>query len=166
MKKVKKIWNENKVLLVLAIILLLCAVIVTVVSITYFYGTSDNVYGNRLDIVKEVPLSSKLLEDVEKELEGNEVVKSVNVNQKGKIVYISIVFNDATDMDIAKKTALSVVELFNEDELNVYDLEFTINSSSTNDFTGYTLMGARNKNGSGSIVWNNYNLKLEEESAE
>ena len=61
MKKIKKVWEENRVLMVLAIILVICLIIFAGVAITYFYGSSDNVYGNRLDITKEVPLNSKLL---------------------------------------------------------------------------------------------------------
>lgn len=159
MKKIKRVWKENRVLLVLAIILIICLIIFGVVAITYFYGSSDSVYGNRLDITKDVPLNSKLLDDVKNELTSNEKVNNVSVSLKGKIVYINIRFVDATKMEDAKKIAESVIELFNEDELNVYDIQFTIESLSTGDFVGYTLMGARNSSGSGNIIWNNYNIK-------
>lgn len=164
MKKIKRVWKENRVLLVLAIILVICLVIFGVVAITYFYGSSDNVYGNRLDITKEVPLNSKLLDDIKEKLTSNEKVDNVSVSLKGKILYINIRFVDATKMDDAKKISESIIELFNEDELNVYDIQFTIESLSTSDFVGYTLMGARNSSGSGNIIWNNYNIK--ESSAE
>lgn len=164
MKKIKKVWEENKVLLVLAIILVICLVVFAAVAITYFYGSSDNVYGNRLDITEEVPLNSKLLKDIKSELESNEIVKEAEATLKGKIVYVNILYVDATKMEDAKKIAESVIELFNEDELLVYDVQFTINTLSTSDFVGYTLMGARNASGSGSIIWNNYNI--EESSAE
>ena len=157
MKKIKKVWEENKVLLVLAIILIICIVVFNIVAMTYFYGSSDNVYGNRLDSIKNLPLSDKLLKEIKDTLEGNESVKKTSVTLKGKILYINIYFVDATKMDDAKKIAESTLELFNEDELKVYDIEFSINSLSTDDVVGYTLMGARNSNGSGSIIWNNYN---------
>lgn len=163
MNKIKKVWEENKVLLVLGIILIICLVVVSIVALFYFYGGSDSVYGNRLEEMEKVPLNKQLFSDIEEELNKNENVKKVSILQKNKIVYISINFNDATAMDSAKEIAKSVLELFNEDELNVYDIEFTISSLSTTDFTGYTLMGARNANGSGEIVWNNYNIKPSEE---
>lgn len=164
MEKIKKILAENRVLLVLGIILIMCLTIFAVVSITYFYGSSDNVYGNRLDITKEMPLNSKLLKDIESELESEKNVKEAKVTLKGKIVYINIEFVNATKMDDAKKVAEETISLFNEDELGVYDIQFTINSLSTDDFKGYTLMGARNSSGNGLVVWNNYNIK--ESSAE
>lgn len=163
MKKIQKILNENRVLLVLGIILLVCLVVVAVVSLTYFYGSSDTVYGNRLDDIKDMPLNEKLFKDIENELKEDESVKKVSTTKKGKIVYINIDFVDATKMEDAKKVAESSLELFNDDELALYDIEFTITSLSTNDFIGYTLMGARNANGLGEIVWNNYNLEVDEE---
>ena len=166
MKKIQKILNENRVLLVLGIILIICLIIVAVVSLTYFYGSSDTVYGNRLDDIKNMPLNSKLFKDVEEELKQNESVKKVSTTTKGKIVYINIDFVDATEMEDAKVVAESVLALFNDDELAIYDIEFTISSLSTADFVGYTLMGARNANGIGEIVWNNYNLEVEDEEVE
>ena len=162
MKKIKKVWEENKVLFVLGIILLICLVVFAVVSMTYFYGSSKSVYGNRLDITKEMPLNSKLLDDIKNELESNSKVDSVNTILKGKIVYITIVFTTDVKMDEAKKIANTVIELFNADELEVYDIQFTIKNPDKE--VGYTLMGAWNSNGNGSIVWNNYNI--EKESAE
>ena len=163
MNKVKKVWEENRVLLVLGIILIICLVIVSIVSLTYFYGSSDSVYGSRLEDMKTVPLNDKLFDDIKNELKKDESVKKVSTLNKGKIIYINIDFVDETKMEDAKKVATSVIELFNDDELAVYDIEFTISSLSTNDFVGYTLMGARNANGSGEIIWNNYNIEVEEE---
>lgn len=163
MKKIQKILNENRVLLVLGIILLVCLVVVAVVSLTYFYGTSDTVYGNRLDDIKDMPLNDKLFKDIKNKLNEEESVKKVSTTKKGKIVYINIDFVEETKMEDAKKVAESSLELFNDDELALYDIEFTISSLSTNDFVGYTLMGARNANGFGEVVWNNYNLVVDEE---
>ena len=161
MKKVKKIWEENKVLLVLAVILIVCIVIVVVVAITYFYGSSNNVYGNRLDITEQVPLSNNLLTNIESKLESDKTVTSVSATLKGRIVYIKINFENGTEMSTAKMVAETTIEEFSEEELKVYDIQIIIE---TNE---YTLMGARNTSGSGSVVWNNYNIETdsEEESA-
>lgn len=158
MNKIKKIWRENKVLLVLAIVLIICLVVFSGVAIYYFYGSSDSVYGNRLDITKDVSLNKKTLENVFKELEKNETVKTADAKLKGKIVYINIDYLENTKMEDAKLFAESIISLFSEDELGVYDIQFIISvpKSETND--GFTLMGARNASGSGIVVWNNYNI--------
>lgn len=158
MEKIKKVLQENKVLLFLAIILIVCVIVFAVVAIPYFYGSSDDVYGTRLDVTKKVPLNKKLLEDIEKEIGMNQFVIKSKATLKGKIVYVNIDFVESTEMDAAKLVAEEVVKLFNEDELEVYDLQFAINTNK------YTLMGARNHNGNGTVVWNNYNI--EESSAE
>jgi len=168
MEKIKKVWKENRVLMVLAIILIVCVVVFAVVAIPYFYGSSDDVYGTRLDVTKKVVLNKKLLEDVKDELEKSEFVENAVVTLKGKIVYINIKFTDGLDMTEAKKIAEEVVALFNEDELEVYDLQFTIKSEKREEVDSYTLMGARNHSGNGTVVWNNYNVEIdaEEGSAE
>ncbi len=159
MNKIKKIWRENKVLLVLAIILIICFVIFMGVALTYFYGSSNNPYGNRLDITEKVPLSDKLLTDIKTELESDENVDSASVRLQGKIVYISIIFRDEYPMGDAKNVASKALPLFNDDELQVYDIAFTISTKQTENSAGYSLMGARNANGVGAIVWNNYNIE-------
>lgn len=159
MKKIIKIWQENKVLLVLAIILLICIIVVVVAGMTFFYGNNNNVYGNRLEAAKDVPISDKLLQDIKSELEKNELVSEVSTELRGLIVYINIHFVKDVKIDDAKKLATSSLELFNDDELEIYDIEYSI----TNDEDdGFTLMGARNSSGAGEIVWNNYNIETKE----
>ena len=163
MSKIKKIWNENRVLFVLGVILIICVVVVAIVSLTYFYGSSSNAYGNRLDSIKDTPLSDKFLNSIKTEMNSKDDVKNTNVKVKGKIVYIELTFNDGTKMDDAKKTAKEAIKLFSEKELGLYDLQFTIKTAE------YTLMGAHNSNGSAStseeedIIWNNYTIKEETE---
>lgn len=167
MNKIKKIWTENKILFVLAIILLVCLIVIGIVTITYFYGSSDNPYGNRLDQTQNVPLDDEKLKNIEETLEKNESVKSAEVNKKGKIIYLIINYVDNTKMDKAKEIASGVLNLFSEEELAVYDLQFTIKAELTQgDTKNYTLMGARNSNGSSTIIWNNYNIKAEESTEE
>ncbi len=153
MNKIKKIWTENKVLFVLGVILIVCLIVFLGVSIKYFYGSNTNKYGSRLDSIKDTPLSEELFKDIESKLKENEKVSKVTSNLQGKVVYITITFNDGTTLDDAKKIAEEVIPLFNEDELKLYDIELTIKSNE------FTLMGAHNSNGSGTTVWANNNVK-------
>lgn len=161
MKKIKKVWEENKVLAVLAIILAVCLTVFVVVAMTYFYGSSDSVYGNRLDAIKDTPLSDSLLKDIKEKLSTEESVKNVSFNLKGIVLYINIEFASKTEMNVAKEIAASTLQLFSEEVLNKYDLQYTISCLSDKDFVGYTLMGAKNAGRGDSIIWNNYNLKAE-----
>lgn len=155
MKKFKKFCTENKIIIVLALIVLICIIIMGFISIRYFYGTSKSVYGDRLQDL--VPFSDTTKTKVISTLEKNENVDTVSLTVKGRIVYININYKDNVSMDNGKKIASSVLELFSEEELSNYDLSFTIASkSSSNDGTSYTLMGAKNASGSESIVWSNF----------
>ena len=167
MKRAKKIWEENKILFILAIILVACLIVLVGVSLKYFYGSSNTVYGNRLDVTEKTPLKDETINKVKSTLEENEKVNSVKIIKKGKIVYISIKYVDDVKMDEAKKIAESSIELFTEEELGVYDIEYTIKSTITKedkDNKSYTLMGSKNANGSEGISWNNYNIEETEET--
>ena len=156
MGKVKKFWNENRVLFVLGLILIICVVVVSVVSLIYFYGSSSNAYGNRLDRIKDTPLSDKFLKNVKDEMNSKENVQNTTVKVKGKIVYIDLEFSNDTKMEDAKEIAKEVTELFSKKELELYDLQITIKTKD------YTLMGAHNSNGSGEVIWNNYTIQEDE----
>ena len=59
MKKLGKLWKENKILMILGAILLVCLIAILVVVLTYFLGSNKYKYGNRFDNmkvhIKEVP---------------------------------------------------------------------------------------------------------------
>ena len=152
MNKIKKVWVENRVLLVLGVILLICLIVIGIVALKSFYNGSDNVYGNRLDITETIPLPDSTLSSVKSSLNDNEKVSKIDIIKKGKIVYITVTFVDDTKLDDAKLVAESAVELFSEEVLSAYDLEFIIKSGGTDAFT---LTGARNSNGSETVVWSN-----------
>ncbi len=155
MNKLKKIWMENKVLLVLGIILLVCLFIIILVALTSFYGSSSDVYGNRLDVTKTTPLHDTILTEIKDKVKENESVKNVNNYIKGLVIHNTILFNDGTNINDAKKVAEEIVPLFTEEELKVYDIEITIKTEGESSFV---LKGARNASGSGTVVWGNYNV--------
>lgn len=164
MNKLKKFLLENKVLLFLAIILIVWLAIFMVIIIVFFYGTSDSVYGSRLDSIKDVPVSENLKSDVINTLETDDLINKVSINVKGKIIYINVECEDGIKVDNAKKVAESSITLFSESILKVYDIEFIVKINSSDDEKSYTLIGTKNSNGSDGVVWREYSL--EESSAQ
>lgn len=161
MKKIKKIWNENRVLMVLAIIIIICLIVIVCVSLTYFYGGSESEYGNRLDGIEKVKITDKIKSEVISNLESEDIVDKANLTNKGKMVYITLNFKAGTTLDNAKATADKVITLFDEKMLAFYDFNITISAPASGEIKEYDLMGARNANGSGVIVWNNMTVKDE-----
>ena len=85
----------------------------------------------------------------------NENVKKVSINIKGRIIYIHINFDDEIGLEDAKSLVINSLDLFSEDILNYYDIEFVLKSDN------YTILGAKNAI-IDHVSWNN-NREIEEE---
>ncbi len=162
MNKIKKIWNENKVLFFLGIILVICLIVIGVIAIKSFYSSCDDAYCNR----KVADLRSELPKQIEDKLKENEKVVKTSVLVRNAIIYISTTFKDDVKMDNAKKAMEVILPLFKEEELLTYDLDLTIKTENYSDDgkEGFIIKGARNTNGDGNIVWSNYNINSKEDS--
>ena len=162
MKKIKKIWQENSVLIVLGIILIACLVAISVVVVTYFVGDSSSKYGDRLEEIEDYPFDSDMQDEIIAQIKENEIVEDVTMRVSGKIIYVNITFVPATTLVEGQSVALASLEFFSEDTLSFYDLEYMIEAEVTDDAEGFQLIGAKNVSGTGGIVWNN-NTEFEEE---
>ena len=111
MKKVKELWMNNRVMFVLATIVLVCFLIIGVVVIKYFIGFNTSEYGDRLEDIQNIPLKDEDKLAIENKLKEQEIVKEVNVHTQGKIIYVRIVFENSS-LEKAKEvvaTSLTVI---------------------------------------------------------
>ena len=147
MKKLKNLWANNRILLILGIILVVCIIAIIIVFLTYFVGTKKSVYGSRFDNMKTHIKESEenTYTSALKERSG---VESVRFRVSGKTFYISVGFKDDIKLEDAKKIIEESIDKFSDDVKETYDMNFTIKSVS------YTLMGSRNVSGNG-FSWNN-----------
>ena len=94
----KKIFNENKTLFILAIIIIISLIFMGVGLIRYFYGSNKDPYGDRLRDKDEYPISENIGKDIKALYESG--VSSVNVDVRGRIVYVTIdVINGTSKLD-------------------------------------------------------------------
>ena len=161
MKKLKELWGNNKVLIVLGIILIICLIAITIVTFSFFLGGNKGVYGNRLNGIDKHPVTETLKSEYKSSLESEKSVTKVSMDTKGKIIYIIINFASDTSLEDAKNLAASSLEKLNEDILSFYDISFTLKCEKSENSEGFTILGAKNVAGSG-LVWNN-NTPLESE---
>lgn len=161
MKKLKKFWQENSVLIVLLLILIACLIAISVVVVTYFVGDSETKYGDRLNEIEEHPFEKKSQDEIISKLEEDELVESASIRTSGKTIYFTIKFVPKTTLVEAQSKSLAALEYFSEDVLSFYDIEFLIQADSTEDTDGFQIMGSHNIGGTGGIVWNN-NTAVEE----
>ncbi len=162
MKKLKKFWHENSVLLVLLMILVACLIAISVVVFTYFVGDSSSKYGDRLDGITEHEFKENEQKELIAKLKEDKLIEEAKLRISGKTIYISIKFITKTTLVEAESKALASLEYFKEDILGFYDIEFLIEAESTKEEEGFQIMGSHNVNGTGGIVWNN-NTKVDEE---
>ena len=166
--KLKKNWRENRVLFVLTIILIVCLIMITVVGVKYFFGSSKDKYGDRLDKTKKVGFSDKREKELEKKFEENEQIEKCDITPKGNTIYIDLKFVQGISLDDAKAKSEELLALISEKEINVYDISYLIyqdkvEATEGNEGNpGFTMMGARNANGTG-LKWINNTPYTEEE---
>lgn len=161
MKKLKELWGNNKVLIVLGIILIICLIAIITVTFSFFLGGNKGVYGDRLNGIDKHPVTNNIKSEYKTSLESEKSVTKVSIDTKGKIIYIIINFASDTSLEDAKNLAASSIEKLNEDILSFYDIDFTLKCEKSENSEGFTILGAKNVAGSG-LIWNN-NTPLESE---
>lgn len=161
MNKLKELWGNNKVLIVLGCILVICLIAILIVTFSFFLGGSKSVYGDRLKKQENVKVTDNIKNEYIANLTNDKDVESVSMDVKGAIIYITINFaGDISLNDAKSKTAASLTS-FSEEILSVYDLGFTIKSPKTENSDGFIMLGAKNVAGTG-LSWRN-NTQVESE---
>lgn len=154
MKNLKELWNQNRVLVVLFTIIIICVIIVIGVVVTAFLGSSKSVYGDRLEGIETVQMTDDLMNRFKDSFNEDELVSEVLIKSKGKIIYITMLFKENISLVEAQSKALSSLEQFEENYLKFYDFHFTLKQNSTDNNEGFLIMGAKNASGNG-LIWNN-----------
>ena len=162
MKRLKKMWNENRILFVLFLILIVCFIAICLVVFSYFIGSNKSVYGNRLN--GEVKISDKQEKDYIDALKSGDMVSDVTWRKGVRTIFITIKFNDKASLVEAESKAVASLEKIEEKILKYYDINFIImqDKVSGDETKGFTIMGSSNVNGSG-VVWSNNTEIVEEE---
>ena len=162
--KLKEIWGKYKILIVLGLILIICFIAILFVTVSYFFGSGESVYGDRLEDIEDYPIEDTFVSEYIANLESDEMINSATFDVKGRVIYVTINFVGDTSLVEAQSKAAASLEQFSENLLSYYDIDFTIISEATENSEGFTIMGAKNVAGSG-IVWNNNTpVESEEES--
>ena len=162
MKKLKEIWQKNRILVVLVAILIVCFITICTVVVTYFFGGSETVYGDRLKDIDKYPITDDFKKEYIANLEKDDKIEKVTFKTKGRVIYIRMQFIDDYALVEAESKASASLTSFTEDILGYYDLNFTLVSDKTEDSEGFTIMGAKNSKRE-SIVWNNNTVTESEE---
>lgn len=157
-----KVIKNNKGIFITLFIILIFAVAGFFVLKAFF--PSGNEYGNRLKGIEKVSFSDKEITKLEKEIKDRDKIKKVSMNIKGRLINIVITVENDTDISDMKDHCKEQLELFDEDELKYYDVQFYLVEEIKNedskdddkkeDETKYPAIGYKHKTSS-EIKWSN-----------
>ncbi len=157
-KKIKKKISQNKVLLVLGSILIICFILIGVALFKYFYaGSNTTKYGDRLENASEHKIHETLKKEIE-DLYTDEEIKSVTLKNNGRIIYLTLDLASVVKKEDAKSLSLKSLEAFSDDEKSYYDIQYIVTcSAEEKDGSGnslYPILGYKNSSSS-VVVWTN-----------
>lgn len=135
---------------------LVCIAIIIAIFANYIFRSSTNdMYGNRLDGIKDVEITKDKVSEMEESILAMDKVQDVVINIHGKIVNFNIDFSNDATVEEVKNISISCLELLDADYHNFYDLGFLITQSKTEDSESvFPILGYK-KAGNTTITWSN-----------
>lgn len=129
-------YMKDHIIVVIAVLLLLAVICFSFFIKQMFFSNSKNViYGNRLNGIDEVAVTSSEQKSMIEALEGDSSVSKVKYHLQGKIINVIITVNDDVGADTAKVLTGKVLEFFNEDQKKFYDFQVMVKKENgANDF--------------------------------
>ncbi len=155
MNKLKGFYHNNRVYVILMGVAFFCFALIIVALLYYFISQNNTqAYGNRLNGVETAQINDTKIGDIKKSIQENELVDSVTMRIKGRIIYVNIYVKEGKATD-AKNVAIKSLDLFSETEKSIYDISFAIDRVGDSEDTIFPIMGYK-KNDKTIISWTNY----------
>lgn len=124
MEKILNWIKKNTGLVIVLLLTFTLLIFIFVIFIRLLMGNSSNKYGNRLDGIDAVTITSETYKSVENEVMESGLVLEVNTRLQGKIVYTTIVLNSDVSEDKAKEIASNTLDNYSEEERKFYDFSY------------------------------------------
>ena len=118
---------------------------------TFFSSGRREAYGNRLDGIDAVEITSKQYTEVKNKLKENESVTKVTTDLKGKIVNIIMTVKDDVTKDNAKKIAQTALTVFDSEQLAFYDIQIFVKKDNE-ELNDFPIIGYK-QNGKDGLTW-------------
>ncbi|MDD4036189.1 MAG: hypothetical protein PHS45_02575 [Bacilli bacterium] len=145
--------NKFKIIIVCIVILLLILSSSSIIKL-FFPNLGVPIYGNRLDIIEGVEISSNRASEIANTLMLNDSIKSAKVNVTGAIINIIIDVKKGVDLTEAKSIGLKALMELSDDEKKGYDIQLFITQKEVTeeDDILFPIIGYKSRL-STSIVW-------------
>ena len=156
MSKFKKFYKNNRIYCILMGVSIVCILLIVLAFIFYFIEqTKNDAYGNRLNGIESVTISDKHKTEIADSIKENEKISKVDIDIKGKIIYINVYLKDGT-RDEAQAMAIKSLEKLTEDEKLFYDINFAFSKPDNTDDKTFPMMGYK-KSDATIISWTKVN---------
>ena len=139
----KKFIKNNKLTVITFIICVIFVIIVFAVKLTFFPDEAKAIYGDRLDGIEEVEITSKQQDNIISKLEEKAEVKKAEVDIKGRIINTIITVNDDVEVNSAKALTTTITDTLEEDQRSYYDIQVFIKKD--NDDAKYPIIGYKHQ---------------------
>ena len=151
----KEFYRENRVLVILGGVVLVCMIVSIILLFKYFYfDNGGDKYGDRLNIIENLEIKKDRQEEIVNKVKENKLVKDTQIVINGAIINFIINFNNEVSLVEAESVAVTVLDEFSDEEKNAYDISFNLLEDKTETSEGFNMWGAKNA-GREKIVWNN-----------
>ena len=138
-KEIKK--NKYTSIAVVAFIVLLLLLFIVYKAVMPSLGTP--VYGNRLEGIEKVEITTDKMSERDKKVEKEKYVSSSKTNVSGKTVDVVAVIEGTKQSD-AKKITDVILKEFDKDQVAYYDFQVFIKSENSKE-KGYPIIAYKNK---------------------
>lgn len=141
-----KFIKKNKYTIIAIIIFIILVLVAATAKNILVPDEGKAVYGDRLDGIKDHPLSEETLKGVDTKLKENEKVTNSSSKLHGKIINIIITVTDDTSIEDAKKIASDTTNMFTNDELSFYSLQVFVKKENA-ELNNFPIIGYKDANG-------------------
>ena len=150
--RVKRFYKNNRIYCILMGISFASIVLIILALLAHFiHQNTSNPYGNRLEDIKKYPVQENIDESKTKTQE-NDLVESVNVEIKGKIIWFVIKVKVDASLEDMQNIGTSTLQYFSQENLGYYDIHYLIQREGKKGYFG-------DKSASAStITWAKYNV--------
>lgn len=132
----------------LAIVLGLSLILIIIMFLIFarmIFSTGDSEYGQRLNNLTK--LDNKKMDEVASSVLAEDGVKDTDIRVQGRIVYMTIIFNEGTKLDKAKEIANSTISKYEDDVIEDYDFCFflkeDVDNSDDTEKVGFVVAGTK-----------------------
>lgn len=154
-KKIRDFYRNNRVYSILMLISTICIVSIITGVILYFLGqTNKDKYGNRLEGIENVEFKTESINTIKDSFLTNELVDSVDIEVKGKLIYVSIILKSGKHSD-SESLVQSSLELFSDEVKSFYDIQFIVDNKDKEVTDNFPVMGYMSA-GASVVKWTNY----------